>query len=212
MSGPLRIRSGGLHLFQGDSITDCARSRDVPGSLGSGYALMVAAQLQYRYPQQGLRFLNRGCSGHRAKDLLGRWTEDCIALQPDTLSILIGINDVWRRYDQGDATSCEEFESTCRSMLQRVRSETTAQIVLLEPFLLHVPEDRPAWREDLDPKRAAVRKLAQEFQTGLIPLDEIFASFARATGPSYWAGDGVHPTPAGHALIAAHLLSALEVV
>ena len=212
MSNVLRMPSGGLHLFQGDSITDCARQRDVPGSLGSGYALTVASQLQYRYPQHRLRFLNRGCSGHRAKDLLGRWTEDCITLRPDTLSILIGINDVWRRYDNGDPTSCEQFESACRQMLHRVRSETKAQVVLLEPFLLHVPEDRLMWREDLDPKRVAVRNLAKEFHTAFIPLDEVFANAAKATGPAYWAADGVHPTPAGHALIASNLMSALEVV
>ena len=75
-------------------------------------------------------------------------------------------------------------------------------MVLLEPFLLHVPDDRYAWREDLNPKIDVVRKLAVEFGAELLPLDGLFAQAATQAPAAYWAGDGVHPSPAGHALIA----------
>jgi lysophospholipase L1-like esterase len=207
MNVPLPPR--GLHLFQGDSITDAGRDRNSPDSLGGGYALFVAARHSLSHADRAVRFLNRGCSGHRVRDLEARWTGDCIALQPDVLSILIGVNEVWRRYDAQDPTRVEDYEAGYRRLLERVRRETRARLVLLEPFLLHVPADRQAWREDLDPKRDVVRRLARDYDACFIPLDEKFADAARVTGPAYWAADGVHPTPAGHALIAEALLECL---
>ena len=85
-----------------------------------------------------------------------------------------------------------------------------SRIILIEPFLLHYPEDRIQWREDLDPKISVVRKLAKEFNTYFIPMDEIFAKAAEAKEPAYWAADGVHPTLPGHALIAKSWLDIVE--
>jgi lysophospholipase L1-like esterase len=62
--------------------------------------------------------------------------------------------------------------------------------------------DREAWREDLDPKIAAVRALAREFKAVYVPFDGMFAAASTAVDPAYWAADGVHPTAAGHALMA----------
>jgi lysophospholipase L1-like esterase len=59
-----------------------------------------------------------------------------------------------------------------------------------------------AWRQDLDPKITVVRGLAREFGAVLVPLDDIFAAAAGKAPPGYWAEDGVHPTYAGHGLIA----------
>lgn len=197
-------------LFQGDSITDCGRDRNAADSLGRGYALMIAGLLGAAHPDLSLRFLNRGISGNRARDLKKRWTEDCIDLQPDWLSILIGINDTWRRYDRNDPTSAEDFEADCRAILERAVEETEARIVLIEPFLLPCPDDRIAWREDLDPKLEALRGLAREFHTILVPMDEAFAALSDTPAPEYWAPDGVHPSPAGHALIARRWIEAVE--
>lgn len=198
-----------LHLFQGDSITDTGRVRTNDGSLGNGYAFITAARYGLKHPRTKLRFINRGISGNRSRDLEARWTNDCVALQPTTLSILIGVNDTWRRYDSNDPTPADRYEEAYRRLLTRVRDETRARVILLEPFLLDVPKVA-GWREDLDPKRAIVRALASEFGATFIPLDTHFANAARETDPAFWAEDGVHPTPAGHALIADHLLAAVE--
>ena len=201
-----------LHVFQGDSITDWGRARTAPENLGGGYACLAAAGIQYRQPGRGAEFINRGISGNRVVDLEARWTEDCIALQPDSLSILIGANDVWRRYDRQDPTSVEAYEAGYRRLLDRVRGETKARLTLLEPFVLYINAERATWAEDLDPKRAAVRRLAADYGAGFIPLHDLFQAQAKTTGPAYWAADGVHPTMAGHALIAdvlvKHLLQA----
>jgi acyl-CoA thioesterase I len=196
-------------LFQGDSITYCGRDRAQPHSLGNGYAMMAAGLLAARHPELAPVCFNRGIGGNRTGDLLARWQEDCIDLKPDVLSILIGINDVWRRYDSKLPTSAEAFEGNYRSLLERTRDALPAvRLILMEPFVLPVPDDRARWREDLDPKIDAVRRLAREFGARLVPLDGIFAAAATRQPPAAWAADGVHPSPAGHGLIAHHWLQA----
>lgn len=189
-------------LFQGDSITDVGRDRKDGSHLGYGYAMMAAAQFFANYPAKDVMFLNRGIGGDRVRDLKKRWKKDCIDLKPSLVSILIGINDCWRRYDRNDPTSVQKFEEDYRYILQQVREKTEAEIILCEPFVLPVPEDRKRWREDLDPKINVVRELAREFNAHLLPLDGIFSHVSVYKKPDFWAQDGVHPTNAGHALIA----------
>ncbi len=207
----LRIKENSLILFQGDSITDCGRERSDPEHLGWGYARMAANWLNALYPERRLRFLNRGISGNRVRDLLARWKTDCIDLQPDWVSILIGINDTWRRYDSNDPTSVEAFERDYRALLQLTREQTRAQLILLEPFVLHTPPDRAAWREDLNPKIEAVHRLAKAFNATLVRLDERFRAAAQKRPPEFWAPDGVHPSEAGHTLMAQAWLEAVGV-
>lgn len=199
-------------LFQGDSITDAGRSRVDDSDLGQGYAAMLAAWYSALYPADNITFINRGISGNRAKDLRQRWQPDCIDLKPDWVSILIGINDTWRRYDSSDPTTTETYEDNYRAILTATRDQLGARIIICEPFLLPTPPDRIPWREDLDPKIAAARRLAREFDAIYVPLDGIFAAAATQREPAFWAGDGVHPSPAGHALIAQSWLRAVKAI
>lgn len=205
------IKNNSIVLFQGDSITDCGRSRENDEYLGAGYANMIAAWFSAAYPEKNVKFINRGISGNRVKDLVARWEEDCIKLKPSLVSILIGINDCWRRYDSNDPTSVEDFKAGYRKILSQIRENLDAQILICEPFVLPYPEDRKQWREDLDPKIQAVRELAREFKTLYVPLDGLFAAASTKREPEFWAADGVHPTQAGHALIAQAWLKAVEV-
>jgi lysophospholipase L1-like esterase len=205
----LRIKQGDVVLFQGDSITDAGRNKELPNDLGKGYALLTTALFSSAYPELQVKFLNRGISGNRAKDLLNRWEADCIELRPNWVSIYIGINDTWRKYDRNDPTSAEQFEKQYRELLVRTKEQTGAGIMMIEPFVLPVPEDRKTWREDLDPKITVVRELAREFGALLVPLDGLFAQASILAPPAYWAPDGVHPSPAGHALIAKAWLRAI---
>jgi acyl-CoA thioesterase I len=208
MGSPV-ITAGQTVLFQGDSITDAGRARDNDAALGSGYANMVAAWFDMLHPELHVGFLNRGISGNRARDLRARWQEDCLDLKPDWVSIMIGINDTWRRYDRNDPTAAADYAAACRDILQRTCSEAGARLILLEPFVLPCPEDRKGWREDLDPKIAVARDLAREFGALYIPLDGLFAAAAARREPAFWAADGVHPTQTGHAFIARHWLQAV---
>lgn len=187
-------------LFQGDSITDCGRNRSDPNSLGDGYAAITAQILG----ADGHHFLNRGISGNRVYDLESRWEEDCIALKPDLVAVLIGINDTWRRYDSNVASSIVDFESALERICGSVR-RSGVKLILLEPFVLPTPGDRVKWREDLDPRIQAVRRVAWLHADALVPLDGIFASAACNDALEALAPDGVHPSQLGHRLIAEHL-------
>lgn len=203
------FQQGDVVLFQGDSITDCGRNRSDPADLGRGYAFMAASFFSAQHPELGITFLNRGVGGDRACDMRQRWEEDCIALQPDWVCILIGINDTWRFFDSGKRTTASEFADHYRAMLEDVRTRTQASLILCEPFLLPTPEDRIAWREDLDQKIHVVRSLAREYGAIYVPFDGLFAQAATRQELAFWAADGVHPTPAGAALMAGAWLSAV---
>lgn len=204
----LLLKPGSLVLFQGDSITDAGRSREDDNILGYGYPNFVTAWLWASYPELNLRFVNRGISGNRVVDLEGRWTRDCVDLKPDWVSIMIGINDTWRRYDSNVVSPISDFDSCYRRILDRVKSETEAGLIILEPFVLHTP-GRKEWREDLDPRIDAVKKIAADYSAIYISLDEIFTQACKNQGPAFWAADGVHPTQAGHALIAQSWIKAV---
>ncbi|WP_379153424.1 SGNH/GDSL hydrolase family protein [Paenibacillus sp. sgz5001063] len=197
----MEFQENDIILFQGDSITDWGRNYEDPSSLGVGYALMVAARLGLLYPEKKLTFINRGISGNRAVDLQKRWDKDCLELKPNVVSIYIGINDTWRWFDSGEETSAAQFEAIYRDLIDRTLAATNAKLVLVEPFVLPVPEDRKGWRQDLDPKIHVVRELAREYGASLVPLDGLFAAASVKAESAYWAPDGVHPSPAGHALI-----------
>lgn len=180
-------------VFAGDSVTDCGRRSD-PAGLGDGYVKQLYDALGAQRP----RIVNVGISGNRAVDLAARWQPDVLDSTPDLVSVLIGINDTWRRYDKDDPTSTESFERSYRAMLDGVQ----AQLVLVEPFLLAVKEEQHDWREDLDPKIEVVRRLAAEYGALLVPADVEFNRQAESVGATTLADDGVHPTAAGHELLA----------
>lgn len=204
------IEQNAVVLFQGDSITDAGRNRNDGENLGSGYANLVTSLFTSKYPGKQATFLNRGVSGDRVVDLERRWEEDCLALKPTWLSIYVGINDTWRRYDSNNPMSAGEYYATYQRLIKRAKEQLNANLILVEPFVLPVNESQKQWREDLDPKIQAVRELAGEFKALYVPLDGLFAQAAAQTGPAYWAPDGVHPSPAGAALIANAWLQAVK--
>lgn len=199
-------------LFQGDSITDALRDRETDGYMGRGYPMMIRAWYSCNFPEKNVRFMNRGLSGNRARDLQERLKKDFIDLKPSWISILIGINDCWQRYEANDPTPEEEFEDRYRDLLTKLKQDTAARIVLCEPFLLPVTPDKTQWREDLNPKINVVRKIAKEFDTLLVPLDSVFANAAKRFSMDFWSEDGIHPTAAGHALIAREWLKTVGIL
>lgn len=185
-------------LFLGDSVTDAGRNFENDQELGHGYVKMIADQLG----KEDVTVINRGVSANRVADLHRRIEADALSLAPDVVTIMIGINDTWFSFSRWEDTSVTAFKEVYRVILSRIKEETNAELVLMEPFVLPYPEDRKEWRGDLDPKIGAVRELAAEFGATLIPLDGLMNALAIKHGPTYLAEDGVHPTKAGHERIA----------
>lgn len=186
-------------VFAGDSITDAGRRED-PARLGDGYVRLIADRLD----GTGVRVVNAGISGDRVRELAVRWDEDVLARHPDVVTVLIGVNDMWRRYDQDDPTSAAEFRAGYDALLATLTDRGEgASLILMEPFLVPVSDEQRAWREeDLDEKIAVTRDLARAHGAVLVGLDAVLAAAARERGPEAIAGDGVHPTPYGHGIIA----------
>ncbi len=178
-------------VFAGDSVTDADRRLD-PAGLGTGYVRLLAENPAL----SGVGVVNAGVSGDRARDLRRRWRADVAAHLPAVVSVLIGVNDMWRRFDNDDPTTPAHFERDYRAVLDAAGS---AQLVLIEPFLLPVRQDQTPWRADLEAKIAVVHALASEYGAALIPADRDL----RARGDNMaLAADGVHPTAAGHRALA----------
>lgn len=183
-------------LFQGDSITDAGRDRNDPTYLGNGYPKYAAALIAARHPNVDFTFYDLGISGDRAECLRDRWQQDCIAYDPDLVSILIGVNDTWHRAADENWMPHEYFEECYRYCLEEIKQKTHAKILILEQFI--VPTGALAnGRADLDAKIQVTRKLAREYADAFIPLDGLLAQASMHVDPALWAADGVHPTAAG---------------
>jgi acyl-CoA thioesterase I len=211
----LSIAAGSTVLFIGDSITEGGRD-DARGSIGDGYVRMAADAWAAAHPDHPITVLNRGVGGDRVGDLRLRWTRDAIEVQPDVVTLMVGVNNTWRAMDSNDPTPIDDFTADYRHLLERLRSETSAQILLIEPFILPVRPEQWEWRADLDPRIAVVRRLASEFRTRLLAADGLLTEHAvnadgshggAAAGFMRYASDGVHLTGDGAALLASAWLA-----
>lgn len=200
-------------LFQGDSITDAFRKPDEINPayrLGNGYAFLVAARLGARFPGR-FEFFNRGISGQGVEDLADRWEEDALLLRPDTVSLLVGVNNVLLRNQRGAGLADAEVLATYRSLLDRLRERNPdIRLLLLEPFLVETGMATRKMIADLEPIQRGTAGLAAEFDAAFIPLQNIFCAALEQAPAGYWAYDGVHPTHAGFQLIAEAWLQAFE--
>ena len=189
-------------VFQGDSITDAGRDHRNYYSLGKGYPKYAVSMLQEAFPQVDFEFINLGKAGNRTNQLFDRIYTDAIAFQPDIISVLIGINDVWHRYsDSRIETTDAQIETNYRAILERLRRQTNAKIVMLSPFLLDC-EDKESWRGEVERVIGIVNRLAAEYADVYIPLDQhLKKAIETQPSPQYYSGDGVHPNQNGSELI-----------
>ena len=185
-------------LFQGDSITDAGRDKRDFHDLGNGYPKYAAELLKESNHEINFDFINLGISGNRTGQLFDRLYPDAIALQPDVISILIGINDIWHRGAFSYvATTDEQIELNYREILKNLKAKTNAKIVMLAPYVLDAADKAPM-KKELATVLPIVRKLADEFADAYIPLDELFEdAMSTQPEPLYYSADGVHPNENG---------------
>ena len=197
-------------LFQGDSITDAGRDKRNYHDLGAGYPKYAAENIRAAHPDVDFEFINFGISGNRTSQLFDRLYDDAIVFQPDIISILIGVNDIWHRHSHKILTTDAQLALNYRCILERLKRETNAKIVMLAPFVLDAG-DKDYLREDLKTVAPIVRELAEEFADVYIPLDKYFAeALPKQPEPLYYSADGVHPNDNGRLFIGKLYAEAVE--
>lgn len=167
---------------------------------------LIAAELGFDLAETQPQFINRGISGNRVSDMYARWNEDAISLRPDLISILAGANDAGRIIDGSPGGATDRFERAYRHILEETK-EVLPQtgLVLCEPFVLKTGArtlNWEEWRQKMDEYSLVTQQLAREYDTLFVPLQAAFDHASAQTGPEYWIWDGIHPTTAGHRLIA----------
>ncbi len=202
-------------LFQGDSITDANRRRgrrspNDPAALGQGYAFHAGAELLRRFAGLGLNIYNRGVSGDKVYQLADRWQADCLKLKPTVLSILVGVNDYCHCHFHGYGGTVAEYERDYDVLLDRTRAALPdVKLIIGEPFLLEAGDMTEAHVEGITAYRDAARRIAQKYRAVWVPYQQVFNDALKEAPAEYWAPDGVHPTPAGHMLMARAWLQAV---
>lgn len=200
-------------LFQGDSITDAMRSYESDAFCGVGYPTLVASELGYEAPGE-YEFINRGISGNRSVDLLARIKRDIINIEPDVMSILIGVNDVWHELAEGNGVDTKTYEVYYRLLIEQIKKALpNTRIMILEPFLLKGSATEGKWdtfRSEVEKRAEVSRRIADDYGLEFIPLMDKFDEAAKLADTGVWLLDGVHPTSAGHELIAREWVKAFK--
>ncbi|HVT27917.1 MAG TPA: SGNH/GDSL hydrolase family protein [Lacipirellulaceae bacterium] len=206
--GESLIEAGDTILFQGDSITDMHRKRDVTranseAALGTGYAWLAAAELLIDMPKAGLKIFNRGVSGDKVYQLADRWQADCLDLRPDVLSILVGVNDFWHTLNGTYKGTVEKYETDYRALIRRTKKALPkVKLIICEPFTLRTGHVNDKWFPTFEQYRAVAKKVADEAGAVFIPFQTMFDRATKIAPPHRWAADGVHPTSDGAAIMA----------
>ncbi|MBQ4110007.1 MAG: SGNH/GDSL hydrolase family protein [Clostridia bacterium] len=202
-------------LFQGDSITDVGRNseRGSTLSIGQGYAMLVTSELGAKFPGK-YTFENRGISGNRIVDIYARIKTDGWNLEPDVFSMLIGVNDVWHEISTNNGVEADRFENVYRMLIEDTKKALPdIKFILMEPFVLKASATEENWetfRTEVAKRGTIVKKLCEEYKLTFVPLQEVFNNACESAPADYWLPDGVHPSPAGHRLIADKWLEAFE--
>lgn len=200
-------------VFQGDSITDAGRNRNNDNERGIGYPTLVSAELGFKYPGEFV-FINEGVSGNRIVDLYARIKRDIINRKPDYLTILIGINDVWHEINDRNGIENKKFFKVYSDLIEEIKAMLPdIKIFILEPFVLKASATEKSWgvfRRETEMRAESAKAVAEKYGLTFIPLQAKFDEAETKAEASYWLSDGVHPTSAGHELIANEVVKALE--
>ncbi|MBR3761385.1 MAG: SGNH/GDSL hydrolase family protein [Lachnospiraceae bacterium] len=206
-------------LFQGDSITDAGRSRENDANTGVGYPTLVKGELTFEYSNHYIVY-NRGISGNRVVDLYARIKEDIINLQPDVISILIGVNDVWHEINYRQGVEAEKYFKVYSMLIEEIKEALpNVKIMILEPFVLKgvntedtadCPDKWNLFRAEVKKRAAKAKEIAEKYGLIFVPLQDKFDEVSQASPDNYWLRDGVHPTTAGHELIKREWLKAFK--
>ncbi len=214
----MRIGKNNTFIMIGDSVTDCGRKRPEGEDIstgtgwGDGYVNLVRGQLGAVYPEYNIRVINKGNSGEQSGDLLPRWKEDVLDYEPEWVSILIGINDVWRMFDSSNIVESHGDQGIYEHNLRTAIEKTlpiTKNIILMAPYFIENSK-QDAMRKEMDAYGLICKKLAEEYGLFFIDLQAAFDKVLESVHPMYFGWDRIHPNTIGHTLIANKILEVIE--
>lgn len=194
-------------VFAGDSVTDM--NKEQFENMGRGYVRVVDNMLAAYYPEKAIRVTNAGISGNTSRDLLNRFEKDVLKLNPDYVSICIGINDVWRQFDNPAgkifAVEIDEYESNLEKMITSINKKVK-KVFIMSPYYME-PNKQDLMRARMDEYGAVCKKLAEKYDCEFIDLQKMFNNYFKYKHSSFIAWDRVHPNLVGATLIAKEFLS-----
>ena len=211
MQTKIDLKPNSSIVFIGDSITDADRFEPAYRPFGYGYVHFVAYRLLAKYPEYNISVINTGISGDTIRDLDYRWEKDCLSHKPDILSVLVGINDVFRQYTGAldMAVLLDEYQLTYKRLLSVVKEKYNCQLILMEPFMFCDDKTNSAYKSLLQYIHV-VGALAEEFDAVLVPLQELIDKKIKQVPPEKFSDDMVHPYVWAHAWIAERWLEATK--
>ena len=212
------IEKNSTFIMIGDSVTDCGRQQPegeggtTSTAWGDGYVNIVRGYIGAFYPEYNIRVINKGTSGHQSKDLVARWEEDVLAYKPEWVSIMIGINDVWRLFDapliKAKHGHVEHYERNLRYMIESTLP-ITKNIILMTPYFIETNK-ADAMRQEMDKYGEVCRRLADEYSLMFIDIQANFDAFLEVGHPMHFGWDRIHPNMVGHTRIAHEVLDIIE--
>jgi len=199
-------------VFSGDSVTDMGSQNPVGeglfDSLGKGYVRVIENMLATYYPELMIRVTNSGISGNTSRDLLNRFDRDVVALNPDWVSICIGINDVWRQFDtpaipDGQVLP-DEYRDNMEKMILKIKDKVKG-IFILTPYYIE-PNSEDMMRRRMNEYVEICRELAEKYGCIFVDFQKMYEDYCKIRHSAYIAWDRVHPNQVGATLMAREFL------
>jgi len=202
----MKIKKNSVLLFQGDSVTDCHRNRENDLELGDSFVPMIATELS----KFNVKVINRAIAGNKVNDLLDRFDRDFKDVNPDSLVLLIGVNDTWHNYPNSKPD--DVFEKEYDLLLSKIKNEMNCNVLLMEPFIMGYKEEYTVMRKDLLGKIEVIRRLCKKYGHEYITFEGDFAEALVSADEELYSKEGIHPCELGYKLMAKKILSKFDIV
>ena len=205
------IKKGYVILMSGDSTTDCGRARPYGTyltGLGNSYVKRMHEMLTAVHPEKEIKLVNAGTSGETSRHIRARWISDINAIKPDHATLLIGVNDIWRKHDhwmdKENSVSIEEYEDNLR-FISEYSVKNLKHFTLISPYYLELNK-KDIFMLDVAAYSAVCRRLAGEYGFEFIDLQPELDRLCKTLYTKVFSPDRVHPTDITQMAIARQIL------